>query len=470
MLESPCITPTDTFKKSLLSPKITFDEIIEKLGINRFNIRVFFFIALFMMADGSEMVVLSLLIPKLTEVWDLSSFEKSSLGSSIFIGFATGSLCSGYVSDRKGRRPAYLIGSTLVLIFATFSSLAQGFFSFIALRVVCGFGIGLAIPALFALATELTPAENRSVVLNNVWSVFPIGAAFVILMTKFFIDSENGWRFVLLFASFPCFILLLFSYKVPESPRFHLSNGNFEKAFEELDTIIEFSGLKEKITIQEKDKQDLIYEANLCHLNKEVADYKMLFSPEYKKLTFLICSIYFLVSFIYYGATYILPQIFEEEHDKKQGNVGDVYFSLLVSCFFEVPSCVLAGYLGNHRYLLRVKTMILGFVVNGIAMLIIMIFPKAMVISVAIFKSSISISFNVLFVYACEAYPTKIRSMGVGLGNSCTRFAAILTPFISQFLFDIYEKLPFIAYGFGAVLGVVSCLALPFETGHMTLK
>ena len=469
MIESPML-PVISLKSSLLGQKMSFDKVIETLGINKFNKRVYFFIALFFMADGSEMAVLSLLINKLTELWDLSSYEKGSLGSSVFVGFAIGSLCSGIISDRKGRRPAYLIGSTLVTIFAAASSLAQGFLSFVFLRIICGFGIGLSIPALFALATELTPAYYRSIILNNVWAVFPIGAAFVIIMTKFFIDLENGWRYILLFASFPCIILLIFSCNVPESPRFHISNRQYEKGFEELDKIIEFAEMKDKITIRAKDREDLISEAEEHHLNQLPAEYSMLFTPEYKKVTVLICCIYFLVSFNYYGASYILPQMFEEEKDSNKGNVGDVYFSLLLGCFFEVPSCVLAGYLANNKHLLRVKTMMLGFFVCGIAAFLLLIFPQSMALAAAIFKSSIAISFNVMFVYACEAYPTKIRSMGVGLGNSCTRFAAILTPFLSQILFDYNEFLPFIFYTFAAFLGVFCCYILPFETYNLVLN
>jgi len=439
------------------------------LGINRFNMRVYLFIALFFLADGSEMVVMSLLIDKLTEIWHLTSFQKGSLGSSVFIGFAIGSFFSGFISDRKGRRPAYLTGSILVLIFAAGSSLAQGFFSFIVLRIVCGFGIGLAVPALFAFATELTPSNYRSIILNNVWIFFPVGGAFVVLMTKYFIEVENGWRYILLFASFPCFILLIFSFNVPESPRFHMSNGNYEKAFDQLDKIIDFSRLRDKISITEEDKIHLINEAENHHLNKKDADYRMLFTPEYKKLTFLICGIYFLVSMNYYGATYILPQIFKVEYEESKINVGDVYMSLLFSLFFEVPNCLLSGYLANHPCLLRVKTIMLGFFINAIAAIIILIFPQTITLSAALFKNSISTSFNVVFVYACEAYPTKIRSMGVGLGNSFTRLAAILTPFMSQFLFDIHVMLPFIFYAFGGILGVIFCIALPYEASSLKL-
>lgn len=466
MLESP--TFSSFTSKSPFLNKFNFDFIIEKLGINRFTIRVYFFIALFFMVDGSEMMVLSLLMKKLTNEFELTSFEKGSLGSSIFIGFASGSLFSGYISDKKGRRPAYLLGSTLVMIFALLSAFAQGFFSFVILRMICGFGIGVAIPALFALATEITPKEYRAAVLNNVWSIFPIGAAFVIIITKFLIDVQNGWRYILFFASLPCAILLMFSKNVPESPRFYFSNQQYEKGFEQLQKIVEFCK-NDEIILNEQNKQSLIEEAESKKANLMEVKYETLIYPEYRKITILICIIFFIVSLNYYGALYIFPQIFEKEQEETK-NVRDVYLSLLFGCFLEVPSYFLGGYLANHRYLLRIKTMILGFAVNMISAVVILIYPQGITFFSALFKCSVAISFTVVFVYACEAYPTKIRSLGVGTGHSFTRMAAILTPFIMQFLFDFYHKLPFIFFIFGSITGILSCFALPFETYGLNLE
>ena len=457
-------------KTPLFLPKLTFEQIIEQMGLNSFNIRVFCFIGLFIICDGSEMVVLGLLTTKLTEVWDLTSFEKGALGSSIFIGFATGSLCSGYISDRNGRKPSFVIGIILVLLFASLSSLAQGFFTFVGLRIICGFGIGFAIPALMALFTELAPTEYRSPVLNNLWAVFPIGACFVIILTKFLINTESGWRYILLFASFPCIILLLLSWRMPESPRFLLNNGKFERGFQELDKIITLSGFHDKIILTEIDKQSLMNEIQITSSSTQETDYKMLFSPEYKKLTSLICSLYFLISFIYYGAVFIVPQIFEAVQSKQPENEGDIYSSMLLSAVLEIPMCIISGYLGNNKHLMRLGTMKLGFSVILMGVLIFLFFPNSLVFAVVVFKSGSQMAFSMIDLYTCEAYPTKIRAMGIGLGNTFNRIAAIFTPIISQILFDGYEKLPFIAFGFGAVFGVLACVSLPFETGGRALK
>ena len=466
MIESPFLNP----RIDLFGQKMTFDKLIEILGLNRFNIRIYLFIGLFLMTDGSELIVLSLLINKLTEFWELSSFEKGFLGSAVFVGIALGSFFSGYISDRKGRSPAYIIGSLLVLIFAAGSSLSQGPFSFIILRIICGFGIGITIPALYALATELTPSYNRSIILTHVWIFFPMGAGFVIVLTKYLIEYENGWRYILLFSSFPCLILLILSWNMPESPKFYFSNGQYEKGFDQLEKIIKFANMKDKINLSENDRQDLISEAKEYQLNMQPANYKMLFTPMYKKVTFLICIINFIVSLNYYGASFILPQIFEKELDNKQGNIEDVYYSLFWGCLFEVPSFMISGYLSNYKHLLRIKTIMLGFILNAFITIILLIFPQVITLASALFKSTINISFNIIYVYACEAYPTKIRSMGVGLGGTFTRIAGIFTPLISQIFFEIHEFLPFYIYLIGALFGVFIALRLPYETYNLKLN
>lgn len=469
MSDSPLIKITSSYD-ILLGQAISFNKIIEILGINRFNFRTFLIIGLFLMTEGAQMIVLSLLMSKLDEIWVLTTFKKGSMGSAIFIGLTIGSLLSGYLSDRYGRKPTFLTGAVLLLIFSISSSMAEGFLSFIFLRLLCGFGFGITVPALFALATELTPSAYRSTVLINIWLLSPMGSVFSILMAKYFLDSNDGWRYVLLFASLPCINLIIFSSKILESPVFHMSKGKYDKSFETLDIMIKLAKMDDKICIGELEKNDLISEAENNQLNKEVGNYKMLFSLKYRRLTCLICTICFIVSFNMHGSTYILPQIFKEEFDNDKTEGGDVYLSLLFGCFLEIPNCLLAGYLSNHRYFYRVKTMLLGFFINIFSCVFIILAPIGISMSAAIFKCSMIISMNVAVVYSCEAYPTKIRAMGLGLGFTLARFAAILTPYISQILFDSYRKLLFVVYGVGSFVGLISCIALPFETFKLSLK
>ena len=58
-------------------PCSTFDAIIDKLGINWYNMRIYIILSLFFLADGAEMIVISLLITKLGEIWDLCTLKKA---------------------------------------------------------------------------------------------------------------------------------------------------------------------------------------------------------------------------------------------------------------------------------------------------------------------------------------------------------------------------------------------------------
>ena len=68
------------------------DTIIEGIGLNKHILSIYLIISLFLLADGGEMIVLSLLITKLGTLWGLSELQKGLLGSGVFVGFFIGSL------------------------------------------------------------------------------------------------------------------------------------------------------------------------------------------------------------------------------------------------------------------------------------------------------------------------------------------------------------------------------------------
>ena len=235
------------------------DELIdEKLGINSYGMRIYIIISLFFLADGSEMIIESLLIMKLGDLWDLSHTQKGFLGSAVFLGFFIGAIISGKLSDTYGRRPVFIAGSIVTAVFSLVSAFSPNYYFLVVMRSFFGMGVGLSIPSCSALAIEITPTKYRAWVLNLIWVFFPFGEIFAVLIASAVINKVHGWRYLLGIVSIPAAISCIMSFFVNESPRFYLVTKQFDRAFINLDRILQYS--KDRILLNEEMKNRIIAE------------------------------------------------------------------------------------------------------------------------------------------------------------------------------------------------------------------
>jgi hypothetical protein len=69
-----------------------------------------------------------------------------------------------------------------------------------------------------------------------------------------------------------------------------------------------------------------------------------------------------------------------------------------------------------------------------------------------------------------KAYPTPVRTTGVGVANSVSKFASIFTPFISTYLTTISIIVPLIIFGSLSAIAAICTLFLPLETHQKKLQ
>lgn len=562
------------------------DTIFDDIGITWYHLRIYIILALFFLADGAEMIVISLLIKQMGEYWNLNASEKGFTGSAVFIGFFIGALIAGKISDTHGRKPVFVAGSILVCIFSVASAFANNFTIFLILRALNGFGIGISIPSSSSLAAEITPTKYRSWVLNLVWVFFPLGEVFATIIAKYILKVENGWRYLLGFASLPTVISAIICFFIYESPRFYFTIRNYDKAFQGLermmqnrknnllddtnnnfsnnskqnnvinevnleennkyvDTNIEVNDNennineindieKKQIDQRENSQEKITNETDIVNknpyinnLNKYITfnnkineegrriiklenekedeikpEFKTLLKRRYIYLTLLCCLIFYVCSFVYYGLIYILPQtiVYVDpkstlnttslnnitmgnnsnnmnitinktlENIKDQENEEEMYRGVILSALSEIPSTFLTGYIGNIPSLGRKGSMIYGFILSGISAILCSIFMKNLIIFATALKFSIGIPFGVIYLYVSEAFPTKIRTISLGVTNSFNRLGGITTPIISQLAFSIQPNNPYKIYSFICFLAAVLSYLLPFETLGRTIS
>ncbi|NXF89418.1 S226A protein, partial [Eubucco bourcierii] len=82
-------------------------------------------------------------------------------------------------------------------------------------------------------------------------------------------------------------------------------------------------------------------------------------------------------------------------------------------------------------------------------------------------KGFLSASFNCVFLYTTELYPTPIRQTGLGFGSTMARVGGIVAPLVKM-LDEVYPALPPGVYGLAPLVGTVAAAFLP-ETLNTSL-
>lgn len=141
------------------------------------------------------------------------------------------SILAGFLTNKIGRKPIILLASFVFTVGAVMMGVSQNKFVLLGGRIVVGIGIGLASMTVPMYIGEVAPLEIRGklITLN---SCFITGGQFIasIVDGLFSKDKINGWRYMLGLAGIPSFIQFFCFLSMPESPRWLISKGHYQKA------------------------------------------------------------------------------------------------------------------------------------------------------------------------------------------------------------------------------------------------
>lgn len=166
--------------------------------------------------------------------------------SCALVGCILGTLISGFLAGRFGRKKLLILASLLFLLSAAGTGASKDFTMFIAYRIMGGVGIGLASNLSPVYIAEVSPAglRGRFVALNQLTIVIGILLAQIInwfiaeplpddATGTFILNSWNGqkgWRYMFWAEAIPAGIFFLCMWLVPESPRYLVKRGDNQGA------------------------------------------------------------------------------------------------------------------------------------------------------------------------------------------------------------------------------------------------
>jgi len=173
--------------------------------------------------------------------------------SSALVGCLVGSLVSGGLSDRFGRKKLLILAALLFTGTGVGTAFAPSFAFFIANRLLGGVAIGLASNLSPMYIAEISPAATRGrfVSVNQLTIVIgilaaqlvnwliaepvPAGASAADILASW--NGQAGWRWMFGAEAVPALLFFVLMFLVPESPRWLVKKGRPEEALRVLSKV-----------------------------------------------------------------------------------------------------------------------------------------------------------------------------------------------------------------------------------------
>jgi sugar porter (SP) family MFS transporter len=285
---------------------------------------------------GYDWVVIGGAKPFFEKFFNLTSGAQIGWANSCaLLGCLLGSMVSGVLSDRFGRKKLLLVSAFLFAVSSVLTGWAGSFVAFVVWRIVGGVAIGMASNLSPMYIAEVAPAHMRGrlVAINQLTIVFGILGAQIanMLIAEKVADGATaemirqswngqfGWRWMFTAVAAPSLLFFVGALLVPESPRWLIKNGKPDLARKILSKI----GGQEYADEEVSNIQDTI-------ANEEVAQVRFsdLMVPKMRKV--LLVGIALAVLQQWSGIN-VLFNYAEEIYKSAGYGVNDVMFNIVIT-------------------------------------------------------------------------------------------------------------------------------------------
>jgi len=455
------------------SGKPIFDRVLEdKIKFGKYQYFLYFFVGFVMIADGSEMTALSILLPVLQEEWKVSKAQEGTLGTALFVGIFLGSIGSGLISDKFGRRKSLMFLSFAQFWFGILSAFVQSVETFVIIRGLFGLMIGFTIPIAPTLVSEMTPTAFRGKGVVIVNFCFTVGKIYSVIMAKFTLTSlvSGNWRLMLFLSSIPSLIVSFGAWRfIKESPRHLIVSGRVEEGIQTLNEIGKMNN-NTYTPINEAERDEFVQSQQLTMVSaiNQKSAFSSLWSFEYKRITICLWVIWYLMQFIEMGIIFILPFILNKISGEGEGKKGlnDMIFTVLM----ETPSIFISLSLIEKERFGRKGSLI------TMMSFVLILFASILALPLSIFVYLISfvklcqkIAYGMLYPLTTELYSTKMRIPGFSFATAFGRLGAATMPSVMLILFSMGTLMPIVGFaGLSAVI-IFTCIMIPYDTRGVDL-
>lgn len=404
---------------------------------------------LIMLTDGFDLFIPSYVAPDLVRDFGISNVAIQPFMSAGLIGMAIGSVLLGWVGDRIGRKGAYVSCLALMGIGSSLCYFATSIDQLFWYRLLMGLGLGGITPLATTLVSEWTNKKVRSVVVASVIVAVPLGGTLTGFIYRELVP-EYGWRSMFAVGAIvPLVLFALFSYLLPESPKFMANHPSLHKKLAK--------ALNDLVKEQRYDGTENFF---VVEGGKQSSNwFTTIWNVDFRVRTALIWTAFTVNSFVLYVFTSQIPLLLAEAGlGTDVGSQGLQYFSG-GSILGSIGGAVLIGWFGSKYTGSALAA--LGAVASVIiGILLVTADTSYLLLFLFCLLAGASVNGMQAFMYAVSAhsYPTEVRGSAVGMAQTVSRIGAVLAPMAAAVYFSM-DPLPPVS-SFFIFMAAVICVTV----------
>ena len=401
------------------------------------------------LADGIDVVAMSVTAPSVANAWGLERAVLGPLFSAALFGMAIGAAGLAPLSDRLGRRLLLVAAMSLVGL----SMLAVGWIEntasvalFAILRFISGLGIGVIFGSAPALASEFMPSRYRSLAVSLVVMGYPVGAVLAGPIANALIP-DHGWTSVFSAGGALTIGIALVTWALlPESPEFLASRAGNRPNREAM-----VNSLLARLD------RDPVSALEINVERPDATPVAQILTAERRLSTLALWAVYFMGFLSMYFMLSWIPTLFVDSgYTRAHGIEALTGFNL-----GAVPGILVLAFLTTRLPL--VPLLSLFFVSAGAVLAYVgLVEPSGLdSLMTLMFVGGVFLhgGFTCLYALATKIYPSDVRAAGVGWAAGLGRTGAIASPLLAASL---------ISAGWG-MYSLFLVFALPLLAGGLLL-
>ncbi|GAA5264891.1 MFS transporter, putative metabolite:H+ symporter [Acidiphilium sp. MT5] len=428
---------------------------LDRLPVGPFHRRIMWLIGIGMFFDGFDIYIAATVLGATIRSGFATLPQAALFVSATFVGMMLGSVVTGFLGDRFGRRFTYQVNLAIFGLASLAASFAPDMGVLILLRFVMGFGLGAENVVGYSTLTEFIPPAARGRLLG-LMAVIVVTGLPVSALLGYVLVPHFGWRIMFVLGGVGALFVWQARKSLPESPRWLQTVGRDDEA----------DALLRSIEMQAADGKPL--PMPLQDAAAPLQPFAALFSPPLLARLVLGCIALIVINTLIYGFITWLPTFMV-----KQGLGVAQTFGYAVLMAIGAPVGSVIGAFGADRWGRKPSIV----TASCFAILFGAIYPFVRDPALLpVFGFALTVPIYVLVamlfaIYIPELFPTEIRLRASGLCNMFGRGATIITPFMVVSLFKADGVKGVLAMMIGLlVLLIVAVLLLGVETRQRRLE